>query len=299
MKQMVTKILALTLAVALLSAMAVPALAEGEGTVRFYLGLSQYNGTTLPTGEIYLSSIENGDLSDPDYCSTIFPPSVNAKLNVTGALKPNAWPTLAAGMVNGDGYPVDVIQRGTNFDGCPKGYVAYQQDSVWAYSCTAYANSAVLLGEYYIYSIGYLDVPLTDINSSTISISDELEAPEGAYTVQHEDLSVIFTNNGRTIKINSFELTDAQIDLSAEMIDNEVTVRIFGIDFTYQIGSKAPTTDKKSHGTVVWYQNNQPIEKAKATEVPVNPETGRSSTANVTAAVAIVSLAALAIRKKK
>ena len=72
----------------------------------------------------------------------------------------------------GDGYPVNVIQRDSQFDSCDDGHLFYSTDEgAWRYYCNY--GGAQNAGPYYLYSVGTVNFTEQNIfvsESDTLSL---------------------------------------------------------------------------------------------------------------------------------
>lgn len=271
MKRFLSKFLALTLAVVLCLAMSVPTLADEPTTGKLYYQLERYTGDTLTAGDVYLSLSSNGDLTDTQYCSSIFPPNINAKVQVVdGTLAETGWSNPA---LSSKGYAVKVLERGNGgFDGCTDGKLCQPVDYVWGYSCNGGGGAVDYTSFYYAYTISIVEFPLAELTPENIKIttSSSYTAATGAYTVKTSDLVITATLDGKTYTIQGFAFIDDEIDPSLATPDKEVTIELYGKEFVHEMKAQVKKGNNANNGTVV----SEVIVKGDTPTEKTNPTTG-------------------------
>ena len=204
----------------------IPAYADGGGVM--YYQLLKNSSDTLSAGNIYIST--NGNLEDMSFASVNFPSDIlSAELEVTGD-RENA--TYGSGTY-GDGYPVNVIQRDSQFDSCDDGHLFYSTDEgAWRYYCNY--GGAQNAGPYYLYSVGTVNFTEQNI---FVSESDTYAPGPGANTITNSDLNVhiVVSDQGLDYQVTNFTFLDDQVNFPDDVT---VTLDVGGVSVNFNMRGK-------------------------------------------------------------
>ncbi|NBK96603.1 MAG: hypothetical protein EOM50_01050 [Erysipelotrichia bacterium] len=256
---------------------------EMKGVI--YHEIKAHSGSELPVGDYFLST--SPDLEDLDYYSATFPPTLNARVSVTGAientLENSTWSYEAYGLekYTQGGFPVDVIQSDVQFDGCDDGHLfasPASQDAgvdgrqMWRYYCNY--GGAQDKGPYYLYTLKTTPFTAKDVvikpSNTTTKISEAKVITKDDLTVS---VDVLIDGVKKSIVTTDYEIS--AYDNSVDPANNDTSIIL---EFA---GETRGTT------LAIKYEVSDPIEKVEETpkeeqtpkveETKASPKTGYTS----------------------
>ncbi len=202
---------------------------------KMYYEVAGDSGTNLSPGRIYIST--NPDLEDLEYASVSFPPTLSAELEVTGGLDTSSW--YYGKETYGEGYPVDVIQRDSQFDTCTDGHLFYDSaNGSWRYYCSY--GGAQNAGPYYLYTIKTISYTEQNVIASE---SSSYEPQAGSDTIVKEDLVVTINIPSENLNytVEDFTFEDDQVDHANG--DYTVTLNVGGLHVDVTMRGKETTPE--------------------------------------------------------